>query len=212
MRNSRGSEGADGGGQALVCLLRRSAVGDDQAFDEIVNRVALLIAEANKKIRRLGINPALYDGDDVFNWAMAKLFLSAKAGRLQKVQDDDEFMRLLRSIQFRNILDAREVLNAVKRSGVRENTLRPSNPGMRSDAVGPCKPTHEALSASQDQVERWLEQISSHSAALSTIAELKRDGMSNRQIATNLGLPVWTVKRKLHAIRLILTDLRRDIL
>jgi hypothetical protein len=116
--SSRGAEGVDGRGQVLVCLLRRYFVGDDQAFDEIVRRVSCaLTAEANRKIRRLRINPALYDGDDAFNWAMAKVSSSAKAGRLQTVQDDAELMRLLRSIQLRNILDVRESLDTAKRSG-----------------------------------------------------------------------------------------------
>jgi DNA-binding CsgD family transcriptional regulator len=80
---------------------------------------------------------------------------------------------------------------------------------MRPDAVWRQTLSHEAFVASQDQVERWLDQLSSCSVVLSTIAELKQAGVSNRQIAVELGLPIWAVKRKLNEIRLILTDLRR---
>ena len=92
--------------------------GDDDAFAVLWNRVrAGATKEANRRLRRAGISPRLFDDDDATSCVLYRIHLAQKRGKLAWVKSDDDFRRLFSAALRRVVLDASRRFNASKRGG-----------------------------------------------------------------------------------------------
>lgn len=181
--------------------------GDEAAsqrlFEEYFQR---LVGLARQKLRAL--SPARGDASGAAISALNSFFEGAKRQAFPRLNDRDDLWRLLVVITARKASHAVRDAGRQKRGGGRvrgESVLE----GRYSDFNGVAhiideSPTPEMAAEFAEELEGRLDELSDES--LRSVAILKMDGYSNREIARELDCAERTIERKLRSIRRIWSE------
>ena len=169
-----------------------------------------VVAEAR---RRLQSSPhqAVEDGEDVALSAFQDLYAGAARGQFDRLRDRAELWQLLRTIAAKKVLQHRRRHGRLKRGG--EVSRIPASAADRGDQeadfdadavvlalIADKEPPPEVAVILQEQLQELLDSLPD--AIHRQIARWRVEGVTNAQIARNLGCAVRTVERKAENIRL----------
>jgi RNA polymerase sigma factor (sigma-70 family) len=148
--------------------------------------------------RRLGGRPLrLFDAEDVALEAFMDFWLKLRNGDFS-LEDETQLWALLAHITWRKGARAVEYESAWKRKGHGSDTpaLRPDDSVLKSQPT--TDPGPEDVAASREESLRLISLLDESERAL---VELKLQGLTNTEIAEQLGLSLKTVERRFQAIR-----------
>jgi RNA polymerase sigma factor (sigma-70 family) len=186
--------------------------GQPEAADAIWRRYSERVLTVARRLLRSAPHRSVEDGEDVALSAFHGLCTGAAQGRFHDLSDRADLWRLLTAITVKTALSRRRWHGRQKRGGPGHPVQRihtSSEDAGKTDgngaddldeAVSP-EPTPEASAILQEQFEKLVGALPD--ATLRQIAVWRMDGLSNQEIARNLGCVVRTVERKLERIRII---------
>jgi RNA polymerase sigma factor (sigma-70 family) len=153
-----------------------------------------LLAEVEGFARRQlkTIPQSVIDEQDIASSVFASLWRGFQAGRLPSIVDQDECLRILRTIARRKIVDRLRYLNRAKRQG-RTVSLVSSEIAEGTSDMNP-----EIVLILTELVEKSLECLN---PSLRPIVGLRLQGYDHAEIASLLGVSKNTVSRKLAIVR-----------
>jgi DNA-directed RNA polymerase specialized sigma24 family protein len=142
---------------------------------------------------KLAARPLALNGpEDVALSAFKSFCRAAEENRFPRLNDRHDLWQLL------VLLTARKAVDALRREKYQPD-LEDSSPGLALDHIVGLEPTPSFAAEIAEQCERLLAQLPTNE--LRTVALLKMEGYTNRELATRLGKSVATVERKLALIR-----------
>ena len=153
--------------------------------------------------RRLAGRPMPHvDGEDIALSAFKSFCLAAADGKLEQLDDRDQLWALLVTISARKVSrEIRANLSQKRGAGqvLHEADLAGGSIGQGLDQVSGRDLSPDVHAAVVDEVRHMLDTLGDES--LRRIALWKLDGLTNEEIAKELGVVVTTVERKLGRIR-----------
>lgn len=179
--------------ESVSLWLGKVKQGDEAALQEIWERYfARLVGLARRTLRN---SPqAVSNEEDVVQSAFKSFYFRAKAGSFPQLSDRDDLWKLLMTITLRKSFRNRR--RAAK--GVA------TDPQILAAELAAESPHPDMTAMVTDEFRRLLGKL--NDPVLSSIALMKLEGLSNRQIAQSLDLSVATIERKLQVIRHIWKD------
>ncbi|MCA9000149.1 MAG: hypothetical protein KDA80_24340 [Planctomycetaceae bacterium] len=160
-----------------------------------------LVRLADRKL--MGAPQRVADAEDIALSVMNCLFVKAEAGEFEQLTDREDLWKLLVILTKQKAIDLRKHQSRQKRGGgeVRGESifLTPNNSAGGIDAYFGDTPTPEFLASLEEEWNRLLKDLPDDT--FRRIAQLKLQSHTDQQIATELGIAVSTVERKLRRIR-----------
>ena len=150
-------------------------------------------------INELGLVP-----EDTIDREMFRLCRALATRTIQEIETRDDFLRAFRAILERHIQDEKKRQEAGKRGG-----SRMIKGGRRSASLASCRSRCNDFESgpagaqviSDDEVESMLTFLDPCGPSLRRIATLSMQGLTNEEIAAELGVSLSTVERRLRTIR-----------
>ena len=186
--------------------------GQPEAVEAIWRHYYARVIEVAQRRLRMGPRQAVEDGEDVALSALNGLFAGAAQGHFEHLEDRADLWQLLTAITIKKVLVRRKWYARWKRTD--GPALRdPNSPSVPQDAEldsDPAgflaravsnEPAPELAAMFREQVQRLLDALTD--PTLRQIAEWRMEGLTNAEIARNLGRVTRTVERKFELIRLI---------
>ena len=179
--------------------------GDSAAAERLWGRYfEQLVALARTRLR--GTPRRAADEEDVALSALDSFCRGAERGRFPELLDRDSLWRLLVTITLRKAHNLRRDEQRQKRGGggvVGESELPDADSALEAglEQVLGREPTPELAAQVAEECRRLLSRLDD--AALQSVALLKMEGYTNRELAAQLGCGLRTVERKLRLIRQI---------
>lgn len=180
--------------------------GDQASAQQLWERYhRQLISLARQKLQATRRRAA--DEEDVVQNAFHSFFRGVAKGRFPQLNDRDNLWRILMVITARKAIDQMAHDHAKRRGGGTvqgESRISPGRPDWDEAAIEQVvghEPTPEFAAQVAEQYEQLLDQLGD--AKLRHIAVGKMEGLTNDEIATQLGCARQTVTRKLETIRTI---------
>jgi RNA polymerase sigma factor (sigma-70 family) len=163
--------------------------GDDRSFEQIWQRYfSRLVGLARKTLS--GNSQASGNEEDVAQSAFESFYFRARDGKFPQLNDRDDLWKLLMTITLRKAWKQR-----------RRNAKRgvPADPAILAEELVAESPSPEMAALTTDEFRRLFGMLDH--PLLATVALMKLEGHTNRQIADVLEVSVATVERKLQLIR-----------
>jgi RNA polymerase sigma factor (sigma-70 family) len=196
------------GSESVTTWIRELKTGNPDAAQHLWERYFhRLVGLARTKLRSTSRRAA--DEEDVALSAFDSFCRGARAGRFPQLRDPNNLWPLLVVITARKASDRVQHNRRQKRGGGHvqgESAFRDLQSGSAVEAgieqvVGP-EPTPAFAAEVAEEYQRLLNQLGEDT--LRTIAVMKLEGYTDKQVAEQLGCSVRTVERKLERIRAIL--------
>jgi DNA-directed RNA polymerase specialized sigma24 family protein len=161
------------------------------------------IARASAWIRRLGIDEAHFAADDAFEAALTDLCRRVREGPTRPIRTLQEFRKSLASRLWECLLDERRRQRAHKRGWGMVVVPLQYHPGAVLDPVDiHAHPPEEHLVA-EDEAEWLLALLDRKDRSLRETADMRGQGLSIAEIASQLNVSISTVERRIRQIRTI---------
>ncbi len=180
--------------------------GDERALQPLWDRYfGQLVERARARLCALRSPMAVGDEEDVALSAFQSLYEGMRQGRFPRLDDRDDLWRLLVHLTACKALDRHRQQCRQKRGGgavLRESDLiAPAEDGSRNflDELIGSEPSPEFAAMVAEEYCRRIETLAE--PALRQIAERKLACLTNREIASELGVSLRTVTLKLELIR-----------
>jgi len=200
----------DGDGSVTLWINALKA-GDETAAGRLWERYFdRLVQLAGARLRRLRHPGAAADAEEAALSAFASLCARARQGRFPALKDRDAFRSLLVVITLRKAADRIHARYRQKRGGgqvLGEVDLPRAGPDadpIRLDDLSGREPNPELAALFQEGFERLLQVLGDDS--LRAIALGKLEGLTDQELADQLGCSRRTVTNKLKLIRLTWED------
>ena len=156
--------------------------------------------------RKIGAMPKRsFDEEDVAISAMNSMIRGAAHGRFPKLEDRDDFWKLLVTITARKAIKHRRIHFAEKRGGgkvmgesVFQNQSDPERPFGLDQYLG-AQPNEQIASDIEETCKELVDSLAD--SQLEKIVFLKLEGNTNREIADQLDCAERTIERKIERIR-----------
>lgn len=173
--------------------------GDDEAFERVWDWCYPKLV----RMARLQLNPAkrrVYDEEDAALSAFRSFYHDVRAGRWGDLEDRQQLWRMLTTQLMRKIISRRRADAAHKRGDdrVRGESAFVYCGREGIDGLVSGDPSPELVAELLDEADAVLAQLS---PPLRRVALLKMNGLSNLEIAAEIGLTGRSVERKLEQIR-----------
>ena len=165
------------------------SVAEQQLWDHYFARLAAL---ARQQLRDLP--PHLRDDEDLALSVLNSFFTRAKQDCFPRLHDRTDLWQLLAKITVRKTIHQRRNARAHKRGGGSDNF----DFAVELHNIANQEPTPDMLAAFNEQCQLLLGALKPD---LQTVALMKLEGHTNREIAAKLGRVERTVERKLDCIR-----------
>jgi RNA polymerase sigma factor (sigma-70 family) len=183
--------------------------GQPAAADAIWRRYYQRVVAVARRRLQSSPHQAVEDGEDVAMSVFEGLCAGAAQGQFDRLRDRTELWQLLAAIAARKVLHHRRRHGCRKRGG--QAALAPAsardngNGDADADAdilalIADKEPPPEVAAILREQLQELLDSLPD--AIHRRIAEWRIEGVTNAQIAQNLGCAVRTVERKVENIRL----------
>jgi DNA-directed RNA polymerase specialized sigma24 family protein len=184
---------------SVSCWIRDLAKGDSRAELEIWERYfERLVSLARVHLGNLPRRTA--DEEDVALSALKSLFRGARAGRFPKLEDRDDLWRLLFLISSRKAISQKRRFFADRRPDRRTDmTETPSAVQEQLAAVWGNEPSPEFAAEWAENMRQRLDELPDD--ACRTIAHMRLEGYTNREIAERMQTYEVKIERKLRLIR-----------
>lgn len=184
--------------------LKGLAEGDDlsaqRLWESYFGRIVALAR------RRLGdADRRMSDEEDVALSAFHSLCRGAAAGKFDKLDNRDDLWKLLATITARKAIAQQRRAFSQKRGGGKlrgESALMSANQSESTagiDNVPGNEPTSEFVVELNEQCQHLLDQL--HDGSLKTVALMRLEGCSTREIADELGYNIRTIEKKISRIK-----------
>lgn len=184
----------------VTALIEQLKAGDRAAAEPLMERYfQRLVGLAQTRLR--SATRRVVEGEDVALSAFASFCRAAENGRLPQLLDRDSLWSHLFMYTKRKACDRNEWEYAKKRGGGKVvNASALDNPDGSSFLAGVfgSDPTEDDVVALEDHLRELLARLPPD---LRAVAEWKLQGLTNDEIAANLGRVSKTVERKLSLIR-----------
>ena len=173
--------------------------GDPESFQEIWNAFfPRLVVHAGNRLREM--RKREFDEEDIAISALKSMFRAVEANRIPILENSQDLFKILFTIANRKISTQGKRTFAKKRGPdlVRGDSVfgLTNGDGTRGlNDFGDDAESHEIVVAFQDEFEFRLQQIDD--AITRQIVLLKLEGLTNQEIAEQIGRSERTVKRKL---------------
>ncbi len=165
----------------------------EAAAEHLVERyLERLTALARKKIGHIH---AYEDEDDVALSAFKSFFRGARDGKFPRIANRESLWALLAAITVKKAISLQRRQLSQKRD-VRK--------AIRLEAMLQADPSEEMVDSMLGEVQGLLESLEDDS--LRTVAAMRMEGYSNREIAERIGRSEKTVERKLNLLRKLLSQ------
>jgi RNA polymerase sigma factor (sigma-70 family) len=183
--------------------------GQPEAAAAIWQRYCERVVTLARRRLRSAPHQAVEDGEDVALNAFHGLCSGAARGRFKDLSDRADLWRLLTAITVKKALSQRQWHSRQKRGGNLINCIHASGGAAGSDdsdnadaldCAASHDPTPEASAILQEQFTELIGSL--RDPTLQQIALWRMDGLSNQEIAQELGCVIRTVERKLERIRM----------
>ena len=179
--------------------------GDPESSQPLWERyVDRLVRRARKKLGSIPRRAA--DEHDVVQSAFDGFFRGVKDGRFSRLGDRDDLWQVLLMLTDRKAVDHRRRALADKRGGgaIRgESALGgPSDFGSHPHGIDQLigrEPTPDFAAEVAEELQQLLKSLGDE--RLRRIAVAKMEGLTNEELANNLGMSPRTIQRKLRLIR-----------
>ena len=162
-----------------------------------------VVAVARHRLRT-STHQAVEDAEDAALSAIHGLCAGAAQGRFDRLNDRVDLWQLLMAITVKKALGQHQRNGRLKRGGSHAIPGQPAGADSRGDVLAHVlskEPNPETAVMIRDQFQVLLDSLSD--PTLQQIALWRMDGLSNGEIARNMGCVVRTVERKIERIRLI---------
>src|SRR5436190_9109538 len=187
----------------ISALFDQLKAGHDTAAGRIWNAYFDVVVNESRKRMHYDAKRAS-DEEDIALSVLRNVIEGAKAGRFNSHQDRSDLWRLMIAITRQKVIDRRRGEHRLKRGGgaVRGESvfLVPGNDtpaGLEQQARNEVTPDFMLMLA--DESERLLESL--RDEVLQTLATLRREGLSNEEIAQKTQLSLRSVERNPAIIR-----------
>ncbi len=165
------------------------SIAERKLWDHYFVRLAAL---ARHKLHDLP--PYLRDDEDLALNALNSFFTRVQQDAFPRLHDRTDLWQLLAKITVRKTIDRRRNVDAQKRGGGLRNSVFAED----LHKLASQEPTPDMLATLNEECQRLLGVLKPE---LQTVARLKLEGYTNREIAASLGRVERTVERKLDCIR-----------
>lgn len=168
--------------------------------EEAAHRLWGMVFERMVQVARSRLDVAsrsVADEEDVALSAFKSLCGAAARGRLEQMHDRKDLWRLLMRITANKVVNHRRHYGAEKRGGGTSSFRVSDNIGF--EHIAGSEPTPDFVAVMEEEYEQLLGQL--RDDMLRRIAVARMEGWTNREIADELGVEIWTVERKLKLIR-----------
>jgi DNA-directed RNA polymerase specialized sigma24 family protein len=190
----------DESGGSVTRWLSELKAGDADAAQRLWERYfADLVRLARARLR--AVSRAAKDEEDIALSAFDSFCLAASHGRFPRLDDRDDLWRVLVTLAERKASDLRRRQRRLKRGGgkvVNEADVVGAEQDLFGQIAGPA-PTPSFAAMVAEEYQRRLDSLVED--RLRRVAVLKMEGYRNEEIATQLGLGLRSVVRKLDLIR-----------
>jgi DNA-directed RNA polymerase specialized sigma24 family protein len=167
------------------------SVAEQQLWDRYFSRLAAL---ARKQLDDLP--PTDRDDEETALSALNSFFLRARRGDFSRLRDRTDLWQLLARITVRKAIDRRREVQAQKRGRWHARGHSKCETILKNVSANELSP--DMLAAINEECQRLLSALKPD---LQTVARMKLDGYTNREIAGALGRVERTIERKLNLIR-----------
>ena len=174
--------------------------GDEDAANKLwIRFFPQLLQAAQRKIN--GAARRVADEEDVVVSIFQSLCLGAREGRYDHVGNREELWKLLVSMAGKKAIDEIRRQTALKRGGgqVRGDSVMSDHSRVGLDLISGGGPTPEFMAMFEEYQRQLFERLPSD--AIREIARLRIEGYENREIASQLGVSLRSVERKVGVIR-----------
>ena len=179
----------------MTYWLDQLRAGNPQAAQEVCERCwRLVVQQARRRLRR---QHGIADEEDVAVSVFDTFFRREAEGRYKEMADGNDLRQMFLAITRNKVLDHLKREGRQKRGG--DAAKVPATEDMASDQTDP------ALEAEWNDQCRWL--LDNLDNNLRDLALLRLEGLSNKEIAGKMGMPLRAVERKLGLIRELWTTL-----
>jgi DNA-directed RNA polymerase specialized sigma24 family protein len=138
------------------------------------------------------------DEEDVALSAFDSFCRGAQAGHFRRLHDRNDLWQILALITVRKAIDLRNYQGRQSRSAGRVRSLTDLTQEVLQ-TIGSDEPTPELAAQFAEDYQRLMEELGD--STLRSVALLKLEGYTNKEIAARLGCVTSTVERKLALIR-----------
>jgi DNA-directed RNA polymerase specialized sigma24 family protein len=193
--------------QLTTTWIERLIAGDSLAAQRIWQQYhERLVRLARHKL--VGGRRRMADEEDVVVIAFNSFFRGIQRGRFPKLEDRDDLWQLLVMLTARKAIDQVQFDNRQKRGGGKvfgeSSCLERGSIGEGMNWVIGTEPTPEFALQMAEQMEIMLGRLGDDT--LQRVALAKLDGLTDQEIADQMGLGLRTIERKLNLIRAIWKD------
>ncbi len=186
-------------GSVTRCLQevkRGDSVAQHQLWERYLCR---LLGLARHRLR--GVNDPLTEADDLASVVFHEFLLGVEKSRFQKIDDRHDLWQVLVMLTNRRAIDRRRLARAHKRSAPLQSLelFGQEQQAATIAAIASRDPTPEEAALLSDEIKHRLASLGDQ--RLEGIAMAKLQGVTNQQIADQLGCSTRSVERKLAIIR-----------
>ena len=188
----------------MQSLLSGVAGGNELAVAQLWKQYSGRLARLAR--RKLGsTEKRMCDEEDVALSAFDTFCRAVAEGRFSRLKDPSDLWKLLATITIRKAIEQVRYTHRLKRGGGEvcgESALTGTGGRERYNGIGQIAGTIATPDCVAEMKENCIDLLGSlHDSSLRTIALLKLERYSNREIAERLGYNVRTVEKKLARIR-----------
>ena len=189
--------------------------GQSDAADAIWRRYYQRVLAVARRRLRSAPHQAVEDSEDVALSAFQGLYAGAAQGQFDRLRDRTELWQLLAAIAAKKAFHHRRWHGRLKRGGQVARVSASTSDVEDADAdadplalIADKEPPPEVAVILREQLQELLDSLPD--AIHRQIAEWRIEGVTNAQIAQNLGCAVRTVERKVENIRLTWEQIREE--
>jgi DNA-directed RNA polymerase specialized sigma24 family protein len=186
-----------------ACLDRQTEI-----IEHLVShRLRSLIGWAAGLIARYHVADRAFAAEDAVQDSLLTLWRAARGGKIDWMATEEQLLKLVRHKLAQEVLHELAREGRSKRGGGRAtascHTRTSSSRHLlrHLHAIDSCAAPVEEQAIAQEELAATLQLVGQDDPSLRAVATKKAEGFTHREIASVLGLPLWSVEQKVRVIK-----------